>query len=601
MLSGHREAMRLIAAAARVLFAHGPVEVVRRAKVIVKRAPTRRRYRRWVQLCENLSESQRAQYRAHQTSFALRPRISILMPVYNTREQWLRQAIDSVLAQLYENWELCIADDFSSKPHVRIILSEYASRDARIKVTYRQSNGHIAAATNSALDTASGEFVSLMDHDDVIPEYALYELVKKLNEDPSADMIYSDEDKIDTKGRPYDPAFKPDWSPDYLESCMYTAHLAIYRKTIVDEIGGFRTGYDGAQDYDFVLRFVERTNRIVHVPRVLYHWRAIPGSTATSMFDKQYVVPAGIRALQDRLERTGRRGTVASSRFPGCFDVRVRLAEQPLVSVVIPTAGRDRKIRRKTKNLVLHCVERMKTLSTYPNYEIVIVDNGDLSEAVREALLLNKCHLITYGEPEFNISKKLNLGASIASGSYLLFLNDDIEVIRRDWIEAMLEQGLKPGVGAVGAKLLYENQTLQHVGVVHASGLPDHIRKHYSRHDPGYLFSTVSVRNYMAVTGACMLTPAVLFRRAEGFHEEYKVNYSDIDYCLKLRQLGYRSVYTPHAELFHFESASRPAEVAAEEIALYRKRWSTVTARDPYYNADYFRTSPPDFTLQLES
>jgi GT2 family glycosyltransferase len=601
MLASRHEAMRLVSAAIRVLFADGPVEVLRRAKVILKRAPTRRAYQRWAQLQDELLESQRDELRAQQSRLALRPRISILMPVFNTREQWLREALDSVLAQLYENWELCIADDCSSKPHVRLVLSEYASRDARIKVIYRESNGHIAAATNSALDAASGEFVSLMDHDDVIPENALCELVKKLNEIPSADMIYSDEDKIDTGGRRHDPAFKPDWSPDYLESCMYTAHLAIYRKTIVDEIGGFRPGYDGAQDYDFVLRFTERASCVAHVPKVLYHWRAIPGSTATSMFDKNYVVPAGIRALQDRLARNGQRGTVAASRFPGCFDVRVKLAEQPLVSVVIPTAGRDRKIRRKTQNLVLHCVEQVQRLSTYPNYEIVIVDNGDLSDGTRQALLLYKCRLITYGEPEFNISKKLNLGASIANGSYLLLLNDDIEVIRGDWIEAMLEQGVKPGVGAVGAKLLYENRTLQHVGVVHANGLPDHVRKNYSTHDPGYLFSTVSVRNYLAVTGACMLTPSALFRQVGGFHEEYKVNYSDIDYCLKLRELGYRSVYTPHAELFHFESASRPAEVAEEEIALYRRRWRTVTMRDPYYNADYFRAAPPDFALQFKS
>jgi O-antigen biosynthesis protein len=523
------------------------------------------------------------------------------MPVFNTDDKWLREAIESVLAQLYPNWELCIADDASPRPHVRRTLQEYAARDSRIKVVYRPNNGHISAATNSALALASGEFVSLMDHDDVIPQQALYELVNKLNQDPAVDMIYSDEDKIDTKGRRFDPAFKPDWSPDYLESCMYTAHLALYRKAIADEIGGFRPGYDGAQDYDFVLRFTEKTDRIAHVSRVLYHWRAIPGSTATSMYDKSYVIAAGVRALRDRLERTGRSGSVSQSRYPGCFDVRVTLAEHPLVSIVIPTAGRDRKVHRRIVNLVSHCVGQIRSLSTYPNYEIVIVDNGDLGEATRKCLATCECHLIAFGEPEFNISKKLNLGASIASGSYLLFLNDDTEVVRGDWIQALLEQFAKPGVGAVGAKLLYENDTLQHVGVAHHQGLPDHVRKHFPRSDPGYMFSTVSVRNYLAVTGACLLTRSDLFHEVSGFNESYRVNYSDIDYCLKLRALGYRSVYTPHAELYHFESASRAAVVAKEEIELYLQRWKTVTTRDPYYNADYFRTSPPNFSLRLSN
>jgi GT2 family glycosyltransferase len=317
------------------------------------------------------------------------------------------------------------------------------------------------------------------------------------------------------------------------------------------------------------------------------------------MDDKSYVIESGAKALEERLVRTGRKGSVTASKFAACFEVRSALPYTPLVSIVIPSAGKDRRIGRHVRNLLSHCLETLVELSTYRNYEIIVVDNGDLSEALQAVLVKRGCRQVTYKEAQFNISKKLNLGAGVAKGEYLLFLNDDIEVIKRDWIEAMLEQGTKAGVGVVGAKLLYENGTLQHVGVVHREGLPDHVRKHYPRSDPGYMFSTVSVRNYMAVTGACMLTKAELFRKAGGFDEEYKINYSDIDYCLKLREMGYRCVYTPHAELYHFESASRPAEVAQEEIERYRKNWGSVTKVDPYYNATYLQTSPPDFTLRL--
>jgi GT2 family glycosyltransferase len=319
------------------------------------------------------------------------------------------------------------------------------------------------------------------------------------------------------------------------------------------------------------------------------------------MYDKDYVVTSGIRALEDRLSRTGRVGSVRGGAYPGCFDVRVQLPATPLVSIVIPTAGRERIVRGARPNLVSNCVRSLVAKTTYPNYEIIVVDNGDLKVEVRDALLSYGCRLVTFGEAEFNISKKLNLGASIARGEYLLFLNDDIEVTNGDWINALLEQGSKSGVGVVGAKLLYEDGSIQHVGVAHHEGLPDHVRKHYPRSDPGYMFSTVSVKNYVAVTGACMLTPARLFHQAGRFTEAFKVNYGDVDYCLKVRGLGYRTVYTPHAELYHFESASRVAEVAEEEIALYLERWREITQRDPYYNADYLETSPPDFTFRVRA
>jgi O-antigen biosynthesis protein len=592
---------RLVTRAFTVLLREGPGAAAGRFRQIADRAVSGMGYSDWVEKYDRLTDQDRARIRAQVATLARRPLVSILMPTYNTPEPWLRAAIESVLAQLYPDWELCIADDASTVPHVRKVLDEYAARDARVKLAYRESNGHISEATNTALGIAAGEFIALMDHDDLIPAHALFELAARVNEDPALDMVYSDEDKLDVEGHRYDPFFKPDWCPDYLESCMYTAHLALYRRSIVQRIGGFRTECNGAQDYDFVLRFTEQTERIGHVAKVLYHWRAVPGSTAASMEQKSYVVEAGKRALQGRLARTGRVGEVELGRFAASFSVRTKLAREPMVSIVMPTAGGARTVRGREINLVMHCIAGIRSLATYRNYEIILVDNGDLAPEVKRALEREQCRFITYNEPRFNIAEKLNLGASIAKGEYLLLLNDDIEIISPDWIEAMLEQALKPGVGAVGAKLLYENDTLQHVGIAHHRGLPDHVRKMYPRNDPGYMFSTVAVRNYLAVTGACLLTPADLYRQVGGFTEAFGINYNDVDYCLKLRKIGYRAVYTPHAELYHFESASRVAEVSPEEISLFLARWRDVTWKDPYYNTDYLQPSPPDFTLHLRA
>ena len=592
---------RLLRRAASVLAREGPGEVLHMLKGMGHRAFDRIDYAPWVDEQSTLDECRRDELLREVAQFARNPTISILMPTLDSRVAWLRQAIESVMAQIYPYWELCIADDASPNEEVRSVLKEYAAREPRIRLVFRDKNGRISSATNSALAMAQGEFVSLMDHEDLLEPVALFELVQALNRDPSLDMVYSDEGKIDAGGVPYEPFFKPDWSPDYLESCMYTAHLAVYRKTLVDRIGGFRSELNGAQDYDFVLRFSELTERIGHVARVLYHRRVMSTSSAASMQRRAYVVAAGVRALKERLARTGRRGTVQPSEYDGCFKVRWAPSREPLVSIIIPTAGGDRIVRGRHINLVTRCVGQIRANTTYRNYEIVIVDNGDLRFDVREELQRRGCRFITFSEPEFNISKKLNLGANMARGEFLLLLNDDTEIIAPDWIEAMLEQALKPGVGVVGAKLLYENGTIQHVGVVLREGLPDHVRKHFPGDDAGYYFSTASVRNYLAVTGACMLTSAREYQAVGGFNEAFKINYNDVDYCLKLRERGLRTIYTPHAELYHFEAASRVFAVSQEEIDRFSARWKAMTDPDPYYNGDCLQDSPPDFSLRLRS
>lgn len=544
-----------------------------------------------------LSEEELREQRLAAEALPRKPLFSIVVPVYNVEAQWLTAMVDSVRAQTYGYWELCLADDASTQPHVRPALERFARLDPRIKVTFRSENGHISQATNSAMELATGDYYCLLDNDDEIDPSALFEFARLLNEDPHVDMVYSDEDKLSLEGIRYEPFFKPEWSPDYLESAMYTAHFACYRKSIADQIGRFRSECNGAQDYDFVLRFTEKTERIAHIPKVLYHWRAIPGSTAAAMSGKSYVLDAAIRALEGRLERTGRKGTAAVSRYPGCFDLRSQLPRRPLVSIVIPSAGRRAMVRGVSIDLLANCVQTIGSRSSYDAYEIIVIDNGDLADSTRAAIDKAGVRLTTFQGP-LNIARKINRGAAMAKGEFLLILNDDIEVINEDWLEALLERAMLPGVGVVGPLLLYENGTIQHAGVAFCSGLPDHVRRHYPREDPGYFFSTVSARNYSAVTGACMLTPRKLFEQVGGYTEAFPINYNDIDYCLKCGELGQRTTYTPHARLYHFESVSRVASVPQSDIDLFLERWAHLSFGDPFYNDAVLATRPPNFILR---
>lgn len=556
-------------------------------------------YSDWISIYEKLDKVALKQQRAHALTLGRRPIFSIVVPTYNTPGQLLIEFIESVLAQTYPNLELCIADDASSEQHVKTILDRYAAQDDRIKVLYRTSNGHIAEATNTALVIASGEYICLMDHDDTIAPNALYEFALKLNKDPSIDFIYSDEDKITFYGSlRFNPHFKPEWSPEYLECCMYTAHFACYRTEIVRRTGGFRKEFNGAQDYDFMLRFSEHMKKVAHISKILYHWRAIPGSTASSMDNKDYVVDAAIRALEDHMARTGRLAFVKSSSYKGCFHARHQVEGNPKVSIVIPSAGRDSLIRGKVIDLLVNCIVSIMEKSTYRNLEIVVVDNNDLRPQTIDALTKYPVKFIHYQEPSFNVAAKMNLGAKYSSGEYVLFLNDDTEVIEPDWIEAMLNLAQRVGIGAVGAKLFFEDGTLQHVGISFYKGLPDHIRRGYPGNDPGYFFSSEGQRNYLAVTGACVLMKRSVFHEVGGFEEAFAVNYNDIDLCLKIWQKGYRNVYTGQAKLYHFESRNRKREVATHEQDLFLQRWADKISVDPYYS-HYFSSSPPNFELGL--
>ncbi len=544
-------------------------------------------YEQWIQQNEPTPFVLKQQVK-HELDLEYRPLISIITPVYNTDDAMLRKMIDSVLRQTYSNWELCLADGCSTKPHVRQILDEYARQDSRIKVKFLYENLGISGNSNEAVNMATGEFIALLDHDDELTANALYENVLLLNRYPDADMIYSDEDKLDAEGARCHPFFKPDWSPDLFRSIMYTCHFGVYRIALIKDVGGFRNGFDGSQDHDLVLRLTEKTTRIHHIPKILYHWRMSPGSTALNSDAKGYAEAARLKAVQEHCERSGLKGIAEPGLFNGAVRLRYLPETSPLVSIIIPT--RDRL------NILRQCVNSILKLSTYENYEILIVDN-DSSE--RETLdyfnLLEKqvkVRVLRYFG-KFNFSAINNFAATWAKGELLLFLNNDTEVISADWLEAMIEHAVRPEVGAVGARLMYPNNTVQHAGViVGMGGIAGHAHINLPSGDPGYFGRVHLVQNFSAVTGACLMTKAELFKDLGGFNEQdLAVAFNDVDFCLRLREKNMLIVYTPYAELYHYESLSRGSDFSPENIERFKReieytesRWRKIICCDPYYN-----------------
>ena len=538
------------------------------------------------------------------TVLTYRPLISVIMPTYNTPELYLREAIDSVLAQVYDRFELCIADDASTAPHVRAILEEYAAMDDRIKLVFRPENGHIAHASNSALALASGEFVALFDHDDVLTPDALFENVRVLNAHRDADMIYSDEDKVDDKGHRSNPYFKPDWSPDTFLSRNYVSHLGVYRRSLVLEVGAFRPGFEGSQDYDLVLRIVERTSRIYHIPRVLYHWRIHPASVASGVGVKNYAYDAAMNAIAEAMHRRSEPGRVEMLKDdPGNYVVRYDLERDWKVSIIIPTRDHAEDLER--------CLSSIFAKSSYRNFEVVVLDNGSVENdtavcfAKWQALEPERVKIVPHDVP-FNYSEINNYAVQQSSGEIVLLLNNDTEVIARDWIEAMLEQAQRPAVGCVGAKLLYEDDTIQHAGVVmRIGGVAGHSHRFYDRDAPGYFHVIKTINNYSAVTAACLMVRREIWDRMGGLDEQLTVAFNDVDFCLRVREAGYRNVYVPHAELYHYESKSRgyddtPLKIARSigEQQFMQARWNVASTDDPYYSPHLSLTSE-DYSIRV--
>jgi glycosyltransferase involved in cell wall biosynthesis len=550
-------------------------------------------YEAWVRRYDSVTPAARTMFARRAARLVGRPgdspTFSILLPVFQTPERWLRRCLDSVLQQAYGEWELCVVDDASTAPHVRRVLEEYAARDARIRVAFRSDNGHIVAASNDALSMARGEYVGLLDHDDELRPHALLEMAEALAADPGLALLYSDEDKIDEHGRRFEPYFKPDWNPDLLLGQNYVCHFSVIRADLVREAGGFRAGFEGSQDHDLILRCARTLSpqQVRHIPKVLYHWRAIPGSTALHRDAKDYAAAAGARAVAEHLRDGG-------------SEARVELLEQghyrvhwpvprppPLVSLIVPTRDRPELLRT--------CIESLLSRTRYPDFEILVVDNQTTDPEALAYLDDLRRHervvVLDYDAP-FNYSAINNWAAARARGSVLALVNNDIEVISPDWLDEMVGQAMRAGVGAVGAMLYYPDDRIQHAGVILGlGGIANHAYVGEPAGIPGHGGRARVAQAMSAVTGACLVVRKDHYQQVGGLDERLQVAFNDIDFCLRLGEAGYRNVWTPFATLYHHESASRGSDESGEkrerflrEIALMEQRWGRLLERDPAYN-----------------
>ena len=515
------------------------------------------------------------------------PPISLVTPVYNPPLAALRACIRSVLAQELADWEWCICDDASTDPAVAAELDRLAATEPRVRLTRLESNGGIVAASNGALALATADFVALLDHDDLLDPSALSEVAGHIATHPDVDYLYTDEDKVDPRGKHYDVFAKPDWSPERLRTQMYTGHLSVLRRSLVQEVGGFRPGFEGSQDHDLVLRVTERAREIVHVPGVRYSWAVVPGSAAGQVDAKPYAFEAGRRAVQEHCERTGIDAEVEFVPGPSVYRVRRRVQGEPLVSIIIPTRGSSSEVWGQHRLFVTEMVRSVVTTSTYRNLEFVIVYDTDTpADVMTELVELCGPRLVAvhYDQP-FNFSAKINLGFVRSSGEYLLILNDDMEVIDADWIQTMLALAQDPGVGLVGSKLLFSDGTVQHAGHHYDNGEAYHVLYGAERDDTGYFGSLVVQRETSGVTGACMMLRRGVYDEIGGMTLALPGSFNDVDFCLKVRQAGYRIIWTPWASLYHFESKSRDPRVTAEEVNFLRTRWGLDWPVDPYLAA----------------
>jgi len=549
-------------------------------------------YQEWIDSVETAETPSQETLLTEQASFHHLHVLSVILPTYNTPEPFLRQAIDSVRAQSYAHWELCIADDASPQPHVRTVLEEYAALDQRIKVEFRPTNGHISAASNSALALAKGEYVVLMDHDDMLPIHALHCVAQAVDQNPTAQIFYSDEDKVDAQGNRMYPYFKPAWNPDLFFSNNYVSHLGVYRRDLLQRIGGFRSGVEGSQDYDLLLRCLPHISpdAIVHIPKVLYHWRAVSGSTALAAGQKNYTTQAGIKSLRDFFDAQGKTDTgVEPGLLPGTYRIRHPLpSPAPLISLLIPT--RDRL------DLLERCVGSILSKTTYRHFEIIILDN-ESTEPATHAYFTRiqaddpRVKVLPYPFP-FNYSAMNNFGVRQAEGELIGLINNDTEVISPEWLSEMASHALRPDIGCVGAKLYYENDTIQHAGVVFVNGgVAGHSHLKWPATSSGYFRRLCLTQNYSAVTAACLLVRKTVYQQVGGLDEEnLHVAFNDVDFCLKVSEAGYRNLWTPYAELYHHESQTRGADDSPEkkarferETAYMRARWGSRLSADPCY------------------
>lgn len=532
----------------------------------------------------------RKRYEQERKDISTSPTVSIIMPVYNPRPEYLKQAIESVTNQLYPSVELCIADDCSTDPLVIRLLESYSFKDPRIKVVFRKENGHISAASNSALDLVTGDFVLCLDHDDVLAPHAVWEIVKFLDKHPNADIVYSDEDKINDQGVHSNPYFKPDWAPDSFLAKNYVNHITAYRKSLLDEVGGYRLGFEGSQDYDLMLRASEKARYIGHIPKVLYHWRMHELSAAQSEGVKPYAFIAARKAIEEAMQRRGIEAEV--QYLQGLMGYRVKYAVEKAarVSILIPTKDQAKLMKNTIDSLIAY--------TDYPDFEILVLDNNSnteeffslMNEYKEKYSSIFRCIEAKF---PFNFARLMNFGAEQTTGEYILMLNNDVQITHADWLTTMVSFAQQKRIGAVGVKLLYPDDTIQHAGtVIGLGGVAGHVFVHQYKDDPGYFYYLQSVTNYSAVTAACLMVRRDVYEEVGGMDEKLEVEYNDVDFCLKVLDKGYYNVYTPDVVLYHYESATRghphqnkaSFERHVREVTYFKEKWNKYIEEDPFYN-----------------
>lgn len=521
--------------------------------------------------------------------FAIEPKISVVVPMYNTKEKFFKDLVNCMISQTYSNWELCLAD---GSPKQNENLKKYIEKDARIKYKFLNENKGIAGNSNAAIDMAEGDYIALLDHDDILAEYALYEVVSYINKWPNAEFLYSDEDKIDENDNRYDAYFKPDFAPDTLRCQNYICHFSIFKKELMDKLGGFKSDYDGAQDYDIFLRMSEiaKVENIKHIPKLLYHWRVHNESTAKlNSHAKNYAFEAGKKAIEDHLKRIGLEGTVSEGCIEGIYRIDYKVIGEPKVSIVIPN--------KDGKDILTVCINSILEKTTYKNYEIIVVENNSETEEIfeyyKEIEKNEKIKVVHYPNKGFNYSAIINFGVRNSSGEYIVQLNNDTELITPNWLELMLGFCQRPDVGGVGVKLYFPDETIQHAGIiVGIGGIAGNRFKSIPKSGHGYFAKESMIENLSAVTAACIMNPKSVYEEVGYMDEKLAVAFNDVDFCLKIREKGYLIVYNPFVEFWHYESKSRgqentPAKIRRfqGEISTFEQRWPEILdTGDPYYN-----------------
>lgn len=522
--------------------------------------------------------------------FEYEPKISVIVPMYNTKEKYLKELIESLINQTYSNWELCLADGSDRKNDY---VEALVTMDNRIKYKFLNENKGISENSNSALELATGDYIALLDHDDLLPAFSLFEIVKTINDNKEAEFIYTDEDKLlEEKENRIGPHFKPDYAPDTLMSYNYICHFSIFKKELMDKLGGFRKEFDGSQDYDLIFRAVEQANQVIHIPKILYHWRMNADSVALSSDAKPYAYEAAKRVIAAHLERIGVKAKVEDSTILGIYKVTYEVVGEPKVSIIIPNKDHKKDLKR--------CIDSIVEKTTYKNYEIIIVENNSQSNEIfnyyKEIKKNKRIKIVKYSEKGFNYSKINNFGVEHSTGDYIVLLNNDTKIITENWIETMLGNCQREDVGIVGAKLLYDNQTVQHAGVVLGlTGVAGHINAGLEENDPGYMARNIICQNYSAVTGAMLMISKKDYEEIGGLDENFPVAYNDVDLCLKIREKNKVVVMNPFVEAYHFESKTRGYEISEEKIKRLEKdsnrlknKWKKYfDNEDPYFNPNF--------------